>query len=136
MGSFVLTDASVTINSVDLSDHVLSCTLDYSGDLQEETAMGDGTRKRLSGLKDWSLSVEFKQDFAASKVDATLFALIGGAAVPIIVIPVNDTVSATNPSFSGNAVLESYPPIGNAIGELAQTTAVFQAAGDLSRNVT
>ena len=32
MGTFVMTDASVTINSVDLSDHVRSLTFTYEGE--------------------------------------------------------------------------------------------------------
>ena len=32
MAKFVLTDASVTLNSVDLSDHVASVTLDITAD--------------------------------------------------------------------------------------------------------
>lgn len=136
MAAFVLTDAEVTINSVDLSDHVMSVTLNYSGDLQEQTAMGDSTRTRLSGLKDWSFEVNFKQDFAASEVDATLFPLIGGAAIAITVKATSATTSATNPEFQGNAILESYPPLGNAIGELAQTSVTFQADGDLTRATT
>ena len=40
MATFVFTDASVTINSVDLSDHVRSVTLDLSAEEQDDTAMG------------------------------------------------------------------------------------------------
>ena len=46
----------------------LSC---FTGDLQEETAMGtDGTRSRLSGLKDWSLEMTMKQDFVTGQICA------------------------------------------------------------------
>lgn len=134
MGAFVLKDAFISINGVDLSDHVMSATLNYSADLQEDTAMGDGTRTRLAGLKDWSLDVTFKQDFDSGSVDDTLFSLVGAAAVPIIFRPVKSTaVGPTNPNFSGNAVLETYPPTSNAVGELSQVSVTLQAAGTLSR---
>jgi len=137
MAAFVLTDAEVIINAVDLSDHVLSATLNYTGDLQEDTAMGDGTRSRLSGLKDWSLEVTFKQDYSSGSVDGTLFALVGGAAVAVSFKPVKtNATSTTNPKFNGNAVLESYPPGGGGVGELAQTVVTFQAAGDLTRSTS
>lgn len=134
MASFVLLDAEVVINGVDLSDHAQQVSLEYRGELQDETAMGDTTRKRLSGLKDWSLNVTFKSDFAAGKVDATLFSLIGGAAVTVTTMA-NKTagVSATNPRFSGSAVLENYTPIGGQVGALATTAVVFRASGTLSR---
>lgn len=136
MPAFVLTDAEVIINSIDLSDHVLSATLNYSGDLQEDTSMGDGSRTRLSGLKDWSLEVTFKQDYASGKVDATIFPLIGAAATAISFMPIKTGgVSATNPKFNGNAIPESYTPGGGAVGELAQTSVTFQGSGDLTRDV-
>ncbi len=136
MASFVLKDAEVFINAVELSDRVTAVTLNYEADLQEETAMGDFTRIRLAGLLDWSIDVTFKQDFAASEVDATLFPLIGAAAFTVTVMADKTAgVGATNPKYSGSAVLATYPPFGNAIGELATSTANFQAAGTLSRLV-
>jgi hypothetical protein len=64
MATFVLTDASVVINSVDLSDRVSSVTLSVEVDEQEDTAMGDTYRSRIGGLRDWSVDIEFHQDFA------------------------------------------------------------------------
>jgi hypothetical protein len=136
MAVFVLTNAKVDINSVDLSDHVRSVQLEYQAELQDETAMGDGTRQRIAGLKDWSMTFEFNQDFAASKVDATLWPLVGGSAVTVAVRPVNAAKSATNPEFTGSAVLESYGPVSNSIGELATAQAVFRSAGDLARSTS
>jgi len=133
MAQLVLTDASVTINSVDLSDHVKSVTLNYSADMNDDSAMGDTTHSRIGGLKDWSLDIEFQQDYASSKVDATLFPLVGST-FTVIVIPVNDTVTATNPSFSGTGILESYPPIAGAVGDEALASVTIQSAGTLARN--
>ncbi len=57
MAAFVLTDFDFNIDlsgsPVDLSDHVLSITINTEVDLQEDTAMGDTFRTRLAGLKDW-----------------------------------------------------------------------------------
>lgn len=133
MASLVFTDAYVSINSVDLSDHVLSVSIPYAAEMIDETAMGDGTRKNLGGLKTWSVDVEFKQDYAASKVDATLFSIVG-TAVPIVIRPVKSTVvGATNPNYTGTGVLESYTPIGGGVGELLKTSVTFQSAGTLTR---
>lgn len=134
MAKFIYKDASLVLNSVDLSDHVVSLTLDVSADLQEDHAMGDSTKTRLVGLKDWSVSIDFRQDFAASEVDATLWGIMNGAvAVPIVIKPTSAAVSATNPSYSGNVVLESYPPLGGSVGDIAGTSVSLQAAGDLTR---
>ena len=55
MAKFVLTDASVTLNSVDLSDHVASVTLDITADEIMTTAMGDTFQSRTGGLKSGTL---------------------------------------------------------------------------------
>lgn len=137
MAAFTLTDAEITINGTDLSAFVMSATLNYANDLQEDTSMGDDTRTRLSGLNDWSLEVTFKQDFDSGSVDDTLFSLVGGSAVTVTMMAnKTDGVSATNPKYTGSAVLESYPPFGNAVGELAQVSVTFQSAGSLSRSTS
>lgn len=132
MAHFVFTNAKVDINAVDLSDHVKSVALDYKGELQDNTAMGATTRTRLGGLKDWSIEIEFFQDFAAGEIDATLFGLVG-TTFTVEVRPVNAARSATNPGYSGTGILESYPPIGGTVGEMAMSSVAIQAAGVLSR---
>lgn len=137
MGTLVFKDAHVTINSVELSDHVQSVTLNYSADDVEDTNMGDSTHQKMPNtLKNWSLDVEFAQDYAAGEVDATLFSLVGGSAVTVAVRPVNTTVAATNPEFTGSAVLLDYPPITGSVGERMTTTVHFEAAGDLTRSTS
>ena len=132
MAEFVFTDASVVVNAVDLSDHVRQVTLNYSAELQDDTAMGDDTRSRIGGLKDWSMEVEFNQDFAASEVDVTLFGLVG-TTFTVTLKPTSGAVSATNPSYSGTGILESYPPMGGSVGDIATTSITIQAAGTLTR---
>jgi len=135
MAQFVLTDASVTLNSVDLSDHVKSVTINYSADMQEDTAMGDDTHTMLGGLKNWSVDLEFNQDFAASEVDATLFPLVGST-FAVSILPTSASVSATNPNFNGTGILESYPPLGGSVGDLATTSITINAAGTLARSTS
>ena len=143
MAAFVLVDANVHITSksgahVDLTTFVMSATLNYEGDLQEETAMGgDRTRRRLSGLKDWGLEMTLKQDFATGGPDSVLFDLIGNTSPTLIEVTANGaTPSATNPLYSGNAVLSTYTPLGGGVGELSTTPANFMASGPLTRSAT
>lgn len=137
MAAFVLTDASFVIDDsggtpVDLSDHVLSITLTSENDLQEDTAMGQTYRTRLGGLNDWNIDVNMKQDFAASNVDATMFTNLGVSGT-FTGKATSAAVSATNPSYSGECILASYPILGNSIGELAQTSLRFEGNGTLTR---
>lgn len=121
MANIILKNAYVMINAVDLSDHVKQVTLNYKAEMQDDTAMGDSGRSRLPGLLDWDADIEFFQDYAASKVDATLFPLVGAAAFAVKIQAVSGTISATNPQYQGNAVLESYQPVGGAVGDNAMT---------------
>ena len=133
MAKFVFKNAFVSINAVDLSDHVESITINYSAATPESTSMSDNSITRLPGLKDFSVDVTFRQDFAASNVDATLFSLIGAAAFAIEIRPDAGAVSATNPKFTGNALLSAYTPIGGSVGDTAAATATLVGDGDLTR---
>ena len=133
MATLAWTNASFIVNAVDLSNDVASLSLNYNSESLDETAMGDTARVRKGGLFDWSFDVTFHQDFAASQVDATLFALVGTTAC-VQIKPVNAAASATNPRFGGVCLLESYPPVAGAVGTLLQATVRFVSAGDLSRN--
>ena len=132
MASFVFDDAYVSLGGTDLSDHVRSVTLDTSADLVESQAMGDSWKERLGGLKDWSLSVEFLQDFAAAEVDATLWPLLG-TTFTVAIRPTNAAAAPTNPEYTGAGALESYTPLGGSVGELAMAPITVQGAGELSR---
>lgn len=133
MAAFVLNNAYLSINTVDLSDHVRQIKVSYQAEMQDKTAMSNTTHARLAGLKDWSIDVEFNQDFAASKVDATLFSLVGAASFAIEIRPDSGTVSATNPKYTGNALLESYAPMGQKVGDVAVANATLKADGTLTR---
>ena len=127
------TDAFVSVGGTDLSDHVESVTINYSATMLDASAMGDDAKFNLSGLKEWSMQFEFKQDYAAGSVDAVL-PLIGGAAAALIVRPKKSTpVGAGNPNYSGIVVLASYNPASGAHGSLHTASATFQSAGTLSR---
>lgn len=132
MASLVLTNASVIINSVDLSAFVQSVTINAGAELVDATTMGDTTRKSRGGLRTWSIDVEFTQSFGVGAVDATLFGLVG-ATFPVSVQPVAGAATATNPRYSGTGILESYTPIGNAVGDLAVAPVTIQSAGPLTR---
>ena len=132
MATSVFTDASVTINSVDLSDHVKSVSLNYSAENPGDTNMGDTTQIGIGGLFNWSIDVEFSQDYAAAKVDATLFSLVGSTTT-VVLLPTSSAVSATNPSFTGTGLVETYSGLQGAVGDLAIATLNITSAGTLVR---
>jgi hypothetical protein len=82
---------------------------------------------RLGGLKDWSASIDFAQDYAAAQVDATMFPLVGST-FAVEIRPTSGARSATNPAYTGTGILESYQPIGGSVGDEATTTVSIQGA--------
>lgn len=125
MAVFVLKDVSVTVNSVDLSSYVTSVTLDYQVDQVEVTAMGSNGHTYTGGLQNNQAQLNLNQDFAATKVAATLDALIG-TTTTVVIKPTSGAVSATNPSYTmTNTFLASTQPVAGAVGDLAAMSVTF-----------
>ena len=99
MAVLVLTNAYITINAVNLSDHIASVTLTTNDDVVETTAFGSTARTRVAGLGDNSVAIEFHQDYATSNVEATVYPLLGST-TSIVVKPNGATTAATNPSYT------------------------------------
>ena len=133
MATRVLLDAYVSWATVDLSDHVRSVTLNYSAELLDDTAMGDTTRSRIGGLKDWSVDIEFFADEASGKVQATVFDDVGTTGALVIRPDNSEGVSATNPNYSGTGIVESIPLVAGGVGDIQMAPVRIVAAGALSR---
>lgn len=125
MAVLVLTNAYISVNSVVLSDHSNSVTVNYEVDQIETTAFGDLGHKFTGGLQNNSIELAFMQDFAASNVEATIYPLVG-TTTTVVIKPNGSTTSATNPSYTiTNAYLSAHTPVAGAVGELAMTTLTF-----------
>lgn len=133
MANRVITNGYLSVNSVNLSAFVRSMTLNWGAEMQDDTAMGDSARSRISGLKDFSIDVEFFQDYASGAVDATLFALVGGSPVAVEVRGDGGSVSSTNPKYTGNVIVESYQPVVGAVGENQMAPVRLTGVGTLTR---
>ena len=129
----VLKNASLVVNAVDLSDHVKSLTVDSKADEVDVTAMGDTAKQTAVGLSDDSFTVDFYQDYAAAKVDATLWPIKGGSLFLVSAWPDGTTTSATNAKFSATSILPSYQPIAGDIGAANMTSVVFKAQAAIAR---
>jgi len=132
LAKFVATDYDITIGAVDLSTSIAAATLDLSAEEQDTTAFGATYRTRIAGLKDGTLSLDFHQDFGAASVDATLFPLLGSA-VAFTIKPTSGTVSATNPTYSGTALVTQYQPFASSVGDLATLSVSWALSGAVTR---
>jgi hypothetical protein len=132
MATFVLTDAYVSVATVDMSDWITSVTISAEVDVQEDTAMGDTYRSKLGGLKDWTLDLGFNQDFAGSGPDDTIFALLG-TSVAIEVRPTSAVVGATNPKYTGNVIVSEWAALDGSVGDTATNSVSWPGNGTLTR---
>lgn len=132
MAVIVCTDFVVTIGGTDLSDHVQEVTLNLELEDLDSTAMGtNGWRSREAGLKDGSFTITFLQDFAASEVDATLWAAFG-TKVTVTAKPTSASTSATNPQYSASALINQHT-VGGQVGQLGQVQVTFPTSGAVTR---
>lgn len=124
MAVFVLTDASVTVNTVDLSSYVTNVTFTYEKDQVETTAMGATGHVYTGGLQNLSVALEMNNDLAAGKVFDTLYAAVGSGTNTLVVKPLSS--GSPNPTLTvSNAFLPSAPVIQGAVGDLAKTSVTF-----------
>jgi hypothetical protein len=133
MARIVLTNAYVTVNSVDVSDHVASVTLNSSIDVVETTAFSTtAARTRIGGLADNSISLEFHQDYATGEVEATVYPLLG-TTTTVIVKPNGSTTSATNPAYTATVLVSEWTPLNGAVGELATASVTWPVSGAITK---
>lgn len=122
MAAFNAKDVQVTVNSVDLKDHVRRVSVPRNWDTSEKSAMGDTAKTFTLGLRTEEADIEFVEDFASSKVYATINALfVAGTSHDLLIIPVDTTVAATNPSFTLTGYVDNYP-LEFGLGETTMST--------------
>ena len=124
MAVVVLTNASILINSVDLSANANNVQLTYEVDSVEATVFG-GQHSFVGGLQNLQVQVDLFQDFAAGKTEASVYGLVGTTTTLAIKASTAAT-SATNPLYTiSNAYLASHTPVMGAVGELSKTSLTF-----------
>lgn len=137
MARIVLTDVSVVINSVNLSDHIASVTLTTSEDVVDTSAFSStiaAGRTRVAGLVDNSVTLEFHQDFATSSVEQTIYPLLGST-TSVVIKPTSGAVSASNPSFSFTALVSEWQELSGSVGDLATASVTWPISGAITKGV-
>ena len=114
----------VTLNSVALTDHVTSATINRVFDELEVTAMGDTAHKFVKGLEASTITLDFLSDTAAANVNATLQAA-WGTTVPITLKQTSAVVSATNPLYSTTILVNNTTDINGAVADIATQSITF-----------
>lgn len=129
MAKFVFKNGTVTVNGVDLSDHVRNVDIPLSKDQVESTGLnGNGLHTFLPGLGNERFVITFANDFAAASVYATLYPLYRNETVfEVKVVGNGGAASATNPGWTAHCQLYDYDPVNAAVGALSETQVNFIA---------
>ena len=128
----VITNATVTIGSVDLSSSIRKVTLNTSRAELDTTTFGNTAKRRVAGLADNKVSIDFNQDFSASSVEASIYSLIG-TTTTIVIKPNGTTASATNPSYTFTALVTDWTPLDVQVGDLASATISWPIDGAITK---
>ena len=119
----------VKINNVDLSDHVTNVSLNRNFDELEVTAMGDTSHRFVKGLEASSVTINFFNDTATANVLQTLQAAWGTTVACVLIQDKGTAVSATNPLYTFNILVNKTTDINGAVGELATQDITFTING-------
>ncbi len=125
MAVFLNNKVGLKINAVDLSDHVTSATLNRAFDELEITAMGDLSHRFVKGLESATLTVSFLNDTATGSVLQSLNGAFGGTYQVKLVQDKVPAVSATNPLYTFDILVNNLTPIAGATGDIGVQDITF-----------
>jgi hypothetical protein len=134
MAKHILYNASVTLNAVDLSDHVESAELTVQLNDQPAAAMQDVEDYSMPGTRVvGDITLNMYQDFAASKTYQTLSALWTNRTSFNAIIKADSGANATtNPQFTVSVFIKSFPFVSGTRGDRHMAQLVLKPAGIMS----
>jgi hypothetical protein len=131
MAVFLNNGVVVTVNSVALSDHVQSVTLNRSFQELDVTAMGDSGMKQVKGLEQSSVTIDFLNDTATSNVLQTLQAA-WGTNVVVTFKQTSAATSATNPLYTMTCLVNNTTDINGAVGDIGTQSVTWNVSGTVA----
>ena len=131
MAVFLNNGVVLTVNAVDLSDHVTAVTINRSFDELEVTAMGDSGHKFVKGLEASSITIDFLNDTATGEVLQTLQAA-WGTTVTVTAKQTSDAVSAANPLYTMSCLINNTTDINGSVADLSTQSVTFNVNGTIA----
>ena len=131
MAVFLNNGVQLTINSVDLSDHVTAVTINRSFDELEVTAMGDSGHKFVKGLEASSITIDLLNDTASAETLQTLQA-VWGTNTTVTVKQTSAATSATNPLYTMTCLINNTTDINGSVADLSTQSLTFNVSGTIA----
>lgn len=131
-----LSNPTVLIGAVDVSDQCKAATLTVGYDQLETTAFGDTGHKFTQGLQSVEVTLTLFNSYGTGEIEATLYAAVGAGNTTLVLSPSGTSESASNPEYTiTNAFLASFTPINATVGELSEVEVTF-VGGTFVRDIT
>lgn len=135
MANFVLKDAYLYLNSIDMSTYVQSISLPLEAASVDNTCMGDSDLSALVGMKSATFTVTFAADSADGDTTEDLYDIwAAGVAVPWVIGASGSSIGVTNPHYSGSCIMTSFPIVDGTVGDLATHNCSFQVTTAVARD--
>ena len=134
MAKLVLTNATVSLNSSDISSSIAAITLSTSAAEVPTTNFGSGGAvTRVAGLIDNSVTLSMHNDYNA--IDGLIFPLIGSTAVTMVIKSSTAAVSTANPSYTFSVLCTEWTPVNGAVGELNTADVTWPISGTITKAI-
>ena len=136
-GKHIFYDASIVVNSVDLSNRVERVEARLGINKQVGAAMGDLQDYSIPGTQTIDdISAEFYQDYDTAKVYATLYSAWENRTIFNIVLKASSAAtSSTNPAHTVPVFVGSAPLMQGTRGDRHMAPVTFAVAGEMTRAV-
>ena len=131
MAVFLNNGVVLTVDGVDLSDHVTSITINRTFDELEVTAMGDSGHKFVKGLESSSITVDFLNDTATGEVLQTLQEN-WGTSVTVTAKQTSAVTSATNPLYTMTCLINNTTDINGSVADLSTQSVTWTVNGTIA----
>lgn len=92
---------------------------------------GGGWETSTPGLGSWEVTAELMLDYGSGSTEATLWAILGQTTT-VEIRPTSAAVSASNPKFTGTAILFEMPE-SLSVGEVGTVSITLKGTGALTR---
>lgn len=133
MPKMVLTAEYLSINANVLHEFTKKAELAVEVEAKDVTNYASlGWKEVIGGLKSGELGCEFLQDFAATKLDAIMWPLLG-LVVPFEVRADQAAVGASNPKYTGFVLIKGWNPLTGSVGDEATVSLTFPTSGAVAR---
>lgn len=128
----VYKNVGLTINSVDLSDHCSSVSLNVSYDDIDVTAFTHDIRQRVSGLGDGQFTATLWQNYDAAKTYATIQPLVGTTTAVTLEPDSVAATDATNPTWGFDCAVNSFDYFTADVGQAPSTQLNWPLASQIT----